>query len=103
MQVTNTSLAKTPPVRQHFAAADGEALGVLVDDPRREEAVVLFARPLRAIRLWIDDHVGEVEIVVAGVAVIVRKRACASRVIGLEHVDAHDRAGETQATWSGAR
>ena len=75
--------------RQHLGAAHRDPGHIAIDDAGREVRVLLLAGALRAVGLRVDDHVGEVEIVVAGMAVIVRERTGARLVVGLEHLEPH--------------
>ena len=82
--------------RQHLGATHRDPRRIAIDHAGRQVLVLLLARALRAIRLRVDDHIGEVEVVVAGLAIIVRQRAGPRPVIGLEDVEAHVHAGNAR-------
>ena len=57
--------------RQHLGAAHDQAVGRLVDDAEVNKGIVLLMRTLRAVALRIDDGMGEEQIAVAAIVVIV--------------------------------
>ena len=80
--------------REHLRATDGQSFRVLGDHAGGQEFVRLLMGGLRPIGLGIDDHVGQVELVVPGMAVIAGKRAGAFLVVVFEDVQPHVHAGD---------
>src|SRR5690606_20876667 len=75
---------------EHLCALERNPLGITVAHATAEELVSLFTRALRAIRLGADDHVGEIQIAVARVGVVIAQSTGARTIVPLEQVDPHE-------------
>ncbi len=81
-------------IRDSLGAADGDALGIAVDHAGGQEGIGLFGGVLGAVGLRIDDDIGQIEIVVPRIGVVVGERLGAVLVVSLEHIEAHIHAGD---------
>jgi hypothetical protein len=79
---------------EHFRTAYRDALMVFVAHAGDEEFVRLLAGALTTIRLRADDDVGEIEVIVAGVFVIVAHGRRARWGVTFEQVQTHVHAGD---------
>ena len=79
---------------EHLGAAKRDALAVFVAHAGHQEIVRLLARAPAAVRLRADDDVGEIEIVVSRVFVVLAYGGGARRAVPLEEVEAHEHAGD---------
>lgn len=79
---------------EHLGASDDDAFAVLIDDGDSDAGVGAFGRGFGTVALRIDDNVGDVEIVIAGVFVVVADGIRATAGVGRADVLAHEHGAE---------
>ena len=82
---------------EHFCPAYRNPFIVFVHDLHHRIIVLKFDRRFRPIDLGIDDHVSEIQIVIAGIDIVIPVRFCAVLIVVLEQVQAHQLSGYSRS------
>ena len=82
---------------EHFCPAHRNPFTVFINNLHHRIIVLEFDRRFGPIDLRIDDHVGEIQIIIAGVDIVIPVRFCAVLIVFLEHVQAHQLPGYSRS------